>query len=140
MENKFNHVSETISMFCRRYIYAKRNLPIRHSEMGVLIFTAKSTEPVTAVVLSELLCTSKPNITSKINVLRDMGYLEKVQCATDKRSYFLKLTAKGEAVVNETASEYLKLITFLSDNMGLEDFEKLYELLQKANAVLREYN
>jgi len=108
--------------------------------MGVLIFTAKSTEPVTAVVLSELLCTSKPNITSKINVLRDMGYLEKVQCATDKRSYFLKLTAKGEAVVNETASEYLKLITFLSDNMGLEDFEKLYELLQKANAVLREYN
>ena len=140
MENKFNQVAETISMFCRRYIYAKRNLPIRRSEMGVLIITAKSTEPVTAVVLSELLCVSKPSITSKINTLSNMGYIEKVQSSTDKRKYFLKLTPKGELIVDETASEYLKLIQFLSDEMGQEDFEKLHELLQKANAILNEYN
>ena len=45
--DKMIRSSEQISLFCRLNIHAKRELPIRSSEMGMLIYLVKTEEEKT---------------------------------------------------------------------------------------------
>lgn len=45
--------AETVSMFCRRIINTKKDLPIRSSQMGLLILICKSENPATPVMAAD---------------------------------------------------------------------------------------
>ena len=65
------------------------------------------------------------------------GYLLKVPSSKDKRSYHLELTEKAHALIAQTSRDYFKIIDTLENEMGENDFQKLIELINKANSILK---
>lgn len=128
--------ADVIGMFCRLNMKLKRDLPIRASEMGVLIYTSKQETEVTPLMISQFFKISKPSVTSMINTLLRISYLEKLSSLVDKRSYSLKITNKGRNLVESTFNEYHKSIELMINGMGESDYMELIRLLSKANQIL----
>ncbi len=138
MENNLIKSADIVGMFCRLYMNTKRDLPIRASEMGVLIFIQKQNTPVTPIMISQFFKITKPSVTAIINVLIKKEYMTKEPTLEDGRSYTLKTTEEGKNLVEITFDEYFKSMELLNEKMGIEAFTKLIELLEKANNILAE--
>ena len=138
MESNLINSADIVGMFCRLYMNTKRDMPIRASEMGVLIFIQKQTVSVTPIMISQFFKIAKPSVTAIINVLMKKEYLTKEPALEDGRSYTLRTTEKGKNLVEITFDEYFKSMELLNEKMGEEEFTKLIELLQKANNILAE--
>lgn len=130
--------ADVIGMFCRLNMKLKRDLPIRASEMGVLIFISKYEMEVTPLMISQFFRITKPSVTSMLNTLLKKFYLEKIPSKIDMRSYSLKITKKGENLVDSTFVEYHKSIELLKNRMGESDYMELIRLLTTANQILEE--
>ena len=130
--------AETVSMFCRLNINIKKDLPIRSSEMGLLILIYKSDIPVTPVMAADFFKVKKPMITTMVSNLLKQGYIEKIPSLVDKRSFSLNPTEKTRQLVDVTYSEYMKSMELLRHKLGLIDFGKLVTLLEKSNFILLE--
>lgn len=129
--------AEAISLFCRLNINTKRQLPIRSSEMGLLMYVCKSDVPVTSVMAAYFFKVKKPMIAAMVSSLISKGYLEKAPSETDKRSFTLVATSKANALVEETYSEYLKAMELLKTKLGGK-YETLITLLARANSIILE--
>ena len=129
---------EAVSRFCRLQMNVKRDMPIRASEMGALIYVEKSDEPATPLMISNFFGIAKPSVTDMINSLVKKDYLMKIPSKADKRSYTLKVTLKGHELLGSTYTEYFRTLEILEERMGDEEFELLTKLLQKANNILSE--
>jgi DNA-binding MarR family transcriptional regulator len=138
MEQDLIQSMDTIGMFCRLRVNMKPNIPIRPSEMGVLIFAQKQNTEVTPRMISQFLRISKPSVTSLVNSLVNQGYLSKKPSKVDQRSYVLTMTKSGNQLVESTFEEYYKSIALLKENMGEHEFRTFIELMQKANSILEE--
>lgn len=138
MEQDLIQSMDTIGMFCRLRVNMKPNIPIRPSEMGVLIFAQKQNAEVTPRMISQFLRISKPSVTSLVNSLVNQGYLSKKPSKIDQRSYVLTMTKSGNQLVESTFEEYYKSIALLKENMGEHEFRTFIELMQKANSILEE--
>ena len=137
MQENITLGAEEIAMFCRLHMNAKKGLPIRSSEMGVLIYIQKNNEAVTPLMISNFFQIAKPTVTAMVNELIKKNYLVKVPSATDGRSYTVSITEKGQELVASTHYEYFKSIELLKDQMGLEDFNAFVKLIQNANQILK---
>lgn len=140
MNNMLIDSADIMSMFCRLQTNSKPDIPIRSSEMGVLIFIQKQGVPVTPMNISQFFKITKPSVTSMVNALVKKGYLSKEQSEVDKRSYILKITDKGNALVDSTFNDYYKSIGLLQDNMGEYVFNQFIESMQLANNILERGN
>jgi DNA-binding MarR family transcriptional regulator len=129
---------DAVTRFCRFQMNMKRDIPIRSSEMGALIFVQKSEEPVTPLMISSFFGISKPSVTDMVNSLIKKEYLSKTPSVEDKRSYTLSVTPRGAELVEATFSEYVRSMELLEEKMGREEFKLFIELLQRANKVLSE--
>lgn len=136
MNNILIDSADIISLFCRLQASSKPDIPVRSSEMGVLIFIQKQDMPVTPMNISQFFKITKPSVTSMVNALVKMGYLLKEQSEADKRSYVLKVTDKGNELVESTFTDYYKSIELLRDNMGEHTFNQFIESMQLANSIL----
>ncbi|GKU24659.1 MarR family winged helix-turn-helix transcriptional regulator [Clostridium folliculivorans] len=130
--------ADAVSMFCRLQMNVKRDIPIRPSEMGVLIFTKTQEEQVTPLMISNFFRITKPSVTAMVNTLITKGYLIKTKSLTDGRSYTISASDKGIELVEETYNEYFKTMELLKQRLGSEDFSRFIELIQKANKILGE--
>ncbi|MBM7614155.1 MarR family winged helix-turn-helix transcriptional regulator [Alkaliphilus hydrothermalis] len=138
MDNDIMIGADTVTLFNRLQMNAKRDIPIRPSEMGVLIFTQKQSEPVTPLMISNFFRISKPSVTSMINSLIKKEYLIKTPSPTDGRSYTVSTSDKGKELVESTYNEYFRTIELLKNKMGDKEFNSFIQLMQKANSVLSE--
>lgn len=127
--------ADAIGMFCRLHMNTKRNLPIRPSEMGVLIFTHKHNLPVTPLMISQFFKITKPSVTSLVTSLVKEDYLMKELSEVDKRSYVLKITDKGIELVETTFVEYYKSTEILKEKLGDEKFNQFIELVKLVNSI-----
>ena len=127
--------AEAVSLFCRLNINIKRDLPVRSSEMGLLILVVKSESPVTSIMAADFFKVSKPMIAAMVASLVKKGYLEKTPSENDKRSYILRPTKKAALLVEEAYQEYFRVMELLRAKMG-SDFKKLIPLLEQANEIL----
>jgi len=130
--------AEMVSMFCRLNINMKKDLPVRSSEMGLLILIYKSDQPVTPVIAADFFKVKKPMITTMVSNLFKHGYIEKMPSLEDKRSYSLSPTEKTRELVEDTFSEYIKTMELLRHKLGAIDFAELITLLEKSNSILLE--
>ena len=128
--------ADAVGMFCRLHMNSKRDIPIRPSEMGVLIFTQKQLQPVTPLQISQFFNIAKPSVSAMVKVLLKQGYLIKEDSIEDKRSYQLSVTEKGSALVESTFSEYLKNMTLLKEKMGAAEFDQFIALIKLSNDIL----
>ncbi len=138
MEKEIIRSADEIGLFCRKHFNNRNELPISSSEMGILIYINRADEVVTSNGISKFLKISKPAVSVKINNLITKGYIEKELLESDKRSYKLKLRKEGRELVESTFSSHFHTISLLKDKMGDSDFEKLIELITKANVLLNE--
>lgn len=130
--------AEMVSMFCRLNINTKKDLPVRSSEMGLLIFICKSENPVTPVMAADFFKVKKPMITAMVSSLQKHGYIEKVPSSEDKRSFSLNPTERAKQLVDDTFTEYIKTMELLRQKLGQTSFANLITLLEIANSVLLE--
>jgi len=130
--------AETIGLFCRLQMNGRRNLPIRASEMGLLIYVSRENEPVTPLALSQFFKITKPSVTTMVSALVTGGYLEKLPSVEDKRSYSVKLTEKGAQLVRETFDVYYTELTQIRSGLGEADFLTFMKLLGRVNGILQE--
>jgi DNA-binding MarR family transcriptional regulator len=130
--------ADAIGMFCRLHMNTKRDIPIRPSEMGVLIYTQKQAEAVTPLMISQFFNIAKPSVSAMVKALIKSGYLVQTPSKIDKRSYTLDITNKGKVLVETTFSEYFKSVELLKVKMGTTKFNQFIELIQTANTILEE--
>ncbi len=138
MDTNLISSADAVGLFCRLHMNTKRDIPIRPSEMGVLIFTHKQNIPVTPLMISNFFKIAKPSVTSMINALIKQDYLYKEPSTTDGRSYIVSVTDKGRQLVGSTFDEYFKTMELLKNRMGSIEFSLFIELIQKANDILSE--
>ena len=93
---------EQVSLFCRLNMNTRRNLPIRSSEMGMLIYLVKADGEKTAKGVADFFKVTKAMATNMSSALLKNGFLEKQQQENDKRSFLLRPTEKAVQLVNET--------------------------------------
>ena len=130
--------AETMALFCRLHVNTRKDIPIRSSEMGMLIYVVKNRQPVTPLMVAECFKVTKPMVTAMTKNLINLGYLIREASLTDKRSFHLKPTDKAIELVEKTYSEYHKHVNLLKDTMGEAAFLQLIQLLDQANQILLE--
>lgn len=131
-------ISEQIALFCRLNIIAKRKLPIRSSEMGMLIYLVKTEGNKTPNAAAKFFNITKAMATNMVTSLLNNGYIIKKQSEKDKRSFILIPTDKAIRLVNDTYSDYFKMISILESKMGENKFNELIQLLETANTIILE--
>lgn len=134
----FERGGNTISMFCRLNINAKKELPLRSSEVGLLIYTVKNDTPVTSIMAADFFRVSKPMIAGMVKSLTKKGYITKEPSQSDKRSYILVPTEKTTQLVDSVYKEYFKVMSLLLSEMGEKKYKDMIELLEEANSILLE--
>jgi DNA-binding MarR family transcriptional regulator len=117
-------------------VNARKNIPIRSSEMGLLILIVKNGQPVTPVIAAEFFKVKKPMITAMVSSLVQKGYITKKLSQTDKRSFTLLPARKAIILVEQTYSEYIKTLELIKAKLGDGDFDNLIALLKKTNRIL----
>lgn len=137
MERELENGAEVISLFCRLYVNNKKGLPIRSSEMGLLILIVQQKDQITSVQAANFFKVSKPMITSMVNSLEKKGYIKKIYNVNDKRSFILTATSIAKELVEKTHQEYYGIMELLENRMG-DDYTSFIKLLNKANKILLE--
>lgn len=135
--NKYFNANAVLSIFAKNYMELKKGLPIRPSEMGVLNIITETEGQYTPVKLADLLGVSKQMITTHISSLESKGYITKEPCSQDKRAYYILPTDKGLELVEWAKSDLNGKLEQLVDGLGLEGFDTLVELAEKANKIMK---
>lgn len=131
--------AEQITLFCRLNLNAKRELPIRSSEMGMLIYLCKTEGDKTPMSIARFFKVSKAMATNMVTAMFKQGYIEKQASTEDRRSSHILPTKKAQVLVENAYEDYYKFMRTLREKMGNDDFTLLLALLSKANsALLRE--
>ena len=138
MDHNTNMAAMNVALFCRLNLNKKCCIPIRHSEMGVLIYANLAKEPVTPVTISNQFGITKPSATAILKILKEHEYIEHCPSQVDGRSYTITVTEKGKKLIETACNEYTKSIELIRTKMGTKDFEQLLHLICKANAILKE--
>lgn len=128
--------ADTVSMFCRINVNMRHDLPIRSSEMGLLIYISQCEAPPSSVDAAAFFKVSKPMVAGMVRSLEKKGYLTRGASPSARRRFTLLPTAKAKALVQETTGEYLKTMSALRDGLGEQAYETLIDLLDKANQLL----
>jgi DNA-binding MarR family transcriptional regulator len=130
--------AEAISLFCRINLHTRRELPVRASEMGLLIFLVQKAKDPTPLEVARFFRVSKPMVTAMVRPLESKGYLEKIPSPVDRRSFALRPTPKAIGMVEETYREYIEKMESLRSAMGSEEFDRFIGLIERANSILLE--
>ena len=138
MNTSLYRAASEISLFCRLNLKQKIEIPIRHSELGVLLFLYGAKEDVTPMAVSDFMGISRPCATVMLKRLENDGYIFRQPSQHDKRSCNLLLTGKGCQIISVAHQEYCKTMQLLESGLGTESFEHFLELIEKSNQILRQ--
>ena len=126
------------SVFSRRYLDYKKELPIRPSEMGVLHIISNSSEPHTSVMIAERMGVSKPMITAHLRVLLKKGYVVKQPVPEDGRAFYVLPTEKAHQLLECSQKMMERQLENMRQELGEEDFSALVRLVGRANKIMIE--
>ncbi|WP_225047707.1 MarR family winged helix-turn-helix transcriptional regulator [Lacticaseibacillus kribbianus] len=130
--------SEQISLFCRLNVNAKVDLPIRSSEMGMLIYLCQKDAQATPMAVADYFQVTKAMATNMATALVKQGYLQKVPSKTDRRQKYLVPTDQARALVATTYQQYYQSVQLIKAKLGDAQFDQLIHSLALANQVLLE--
>lgn len=130
--------AEQISLFCRLNMNARPALPIRSSEMGMLIYLCQTDGDKTPTGIARFFNVSKARATNMVTSMHQRGYVEKKACAADRRSSYIIPTKKAQSLVENAYEAYYQSLRALRERLGEADFAALLALLERANNVLLE--
>lgn len=136
-KEKVYQAAAQVSLFCRLNLRQKIDIPIRRSELGVLLYLYSAEEAITPVLVSDFMGISRPCTTALLKRLERDGYIHRQPSRSDGRSWTLSLTEKGERLIQDAHEEYGKSMQLLEKEMGAERFHTFVKLIEESNGILR---
>ena len=126
-------IKKKMSKFIERQLIEKGIDDLVPSYGNILTVLYDHEGSLTMKEIGELLGKEKSTITTLVNKLEILGYIEKVKSKDDKRSTFVCLTPKGRSIessFNEISKEVQKAAY---ENFSPEEKKELLRLLKKLN-------
>jgi len=90
-----------------------------------------SSEGVTTSHLAEVLDLSKPTVTEMVKKFVKMNLVYKESCPSDGRVYYVKLTEKGQNIVNLEMMTWTYMAKKLNEQLDEKDLDTLVQILEK---------
>ncbi len=137
MNEPLYQAAAQVTLFCRMALRQKLAIPIRPSDMGVLLYLDSTEEEVTPAAVSSFMGISRPCTTALLKRLERDGYISRHPSPSDGRCYSLALTGKGHRMLSHVHEEYGRIIQDLKDQMGNERFSLFLEMIEESNEILR---
>lgn len=86
---------------------------------------------MTTTHLAEVLDISKPTATEMVKRFVKMDLVYKQSCPADGRVYYVKLTERGQTIVNLEKTTWTYMASKLSSQLNEEDIDTLIKILEK---------
>lgn len=128
---------DKIHLFNRLWLKTKKDLPIRPSDMGLLLLLVWEEKPLMPTEIAYTLKVTKQMVATMSKNLQKKGYIEKLTSDSDRRSHSLRVTPAGKELVEQRYEEYFKIVSWLREEMQ-EEFPIFIRLLSKATDILEE--
>ena len=90
-----------------------------------------SCEGVTTSHLADDLDLSKPTVTEMVKKFVKMNLVYKESCPSDGRVYYVKLTEKGQNIVNLEMMTWAYMAKKLNEQLDEKDLDTLVQILEK---------
>jgi len=104
---------------------------LKQGEFDVLAALKRCGEvPLTPSQLHQSMLLSSGAMTSRIDRLEKKQLVERKHCLQDRRSIKVKLTAKGQNLINQVYPAHFELLDTLLDNIPVKDKKQLAQLLK----------
>ena len=126
---------QKLHYFSRTMLTQGQKRLLTASELEILSILYLETEENTPVALSRQSGMKKEAVSRSLKQLFEKEYVAKTKHPQDERSYILKLTEKGREALKDSYAPILQPLYDLRRKMG-GDFDKLFELIGKANECL----
>ncbi|MCE1252507.1 MAG: MarR family transcriptional regulator [Anaerolineae bacterium] len=133
----------SISEHVEQMLQAHREALLNQEELSALtmrqLYYLKRIGRLNSPTLSELahlFKITKPSVTSLINRLTSMGFLEKKQSSEDMRVFTVKLTARGERLTRVDEEALMEFGSHVRSSLNERELEEMEFLLAKLLAVL----
>ena len=137
MKENVYQAAAQVSLFCRLNLRQKIDIPIRRSELGVLMYLYTSETAITPVLVSDFMGISRPCTTALLKRLERDGYIHRQPSRSDGRSWTLSLTEKGKQLIQDAHEEYGKSMQLLEKEMGAERVHTFVKRIEESNGILR---
>ena len=135
---------ETFECLARAERHKQPLFGLKQSEVRVLLcikqLSNDSQNVVNVSEISRRMYVTSPTVTELIKALSSKGYIERCVDTKDKRVVDIKLTEKGEKIVQKTTNYFNSLFSGLIEKIGVEQSEKLLDLLDQVCVYLNETN
>lgn len=136
--DKYFKANIVLSMFAKKYMDLKKDLPVRPSEMAVINIITKRGGDYTPLIIAELLGVSKPMIAAHMASLEKKGYILRESSEFDKRSFYVRPTEKAKALADEFEIKQTKILKQIENVIGEENFDRLVETIRQANDAMKD--
>lgn len=115
------------------YFTATDELDISELSLRQLDYLKKfnCSQGMTTSHLAEILDLSKPTVTEMVKKFVKMDLVYKQSCPADGRVYYIKLTERGEKIVNLENITWSYMAVKLSKQLNNEDLDVLIQILEK---------
>lgn len=109
---------------------------LKLSEMGLMVLLMRHVEPGTPGLkvseISAMLRVTSPTVTQFVKALEKKKWIERTPDEADRRVVRIKLSEEGRDVILQARKAAINTFKGLVDHLGIEDSQKLSELLNKA--------
>jgi len=86
--------------------------------------------------LGEILRLKRPTITSLVNSLENQGYVERISDDHDRRVVLVRLTNKGDNLMDQVQQSFIRQIRQTMEYIGEEDTRELIRIIGKVRSFL----
>lgn len=153
--NEVNFLNEQPNIDIRRFVETFEKLAraerrkqslfgLKQSEVRVLLcieqLSHENKQIITVSEISKKMLVTSPTVTELIKSLSTNGYIERCVDPQDKRVSDIKLTDKGEKIVQKLITYFTSLFSGLIEKIGVEQSETLLDLLDQVCLYLNETN
>lgn len=130
---------DQMAFFTRHFMKRKVDLPVRSSDMGLLIFIFENKRS-SASNATRFFDVSKAMISAMLKRVEEEGYVIREKDPIDKRKQYLTLSIKGEELVKKSKKKYKSFQNKLRKEMGEESYHNFLLSLEEANQAIRRIN
>ncbi len=76
-----------------------------------------------------------PSLTRIAATLREKGLITQTRDSVDRRRQFIKITPEGQKIIDDRADQAARIVEGFQATLGIEDYEKLLDLLSRLDPV-----
>lgn len=131
-------LAECLQSFERFSGESVRQCGLTHAQFDI-IATLGNTQGMTYKELGEKTLITKGTLTGVIDRLEQKGLVERERSCDDKRSYYVRLTAKGETAFRDVFPKVIEHGRQLFSSLSDSDFDDIDASLRKLKQVIAEH-